>query len=55
MSLDMSSGQYEIIGIISCGHGYTEKSVPCTSTFQQKSTRVSKYVQWIQENVNELP
>ena len=56
MSLDMSSGQYEIIGIISqAGSLGSRYAVPCTSTFQQESTRVWEFVKWIQENVNDLP
>ena len=56
ISYDMASGQYEIIGIISqAGSLGSRYAVPCTSTFQQESTRVWEFVKWIQENVNDLP
>ena len=54
MSLDMSNGQYEIIGI----NSFTVRILqfPCTTTpYPAGAARVSKYVPWIQENVNDLP
>ena len=54
MSLDMSNGQYEIIGINSF-IGYTHEIYQCTTIEPAKAARVSKYVPWIQENVNDLP